>query len=147
MDQTSQNVIYLQGPKCSIAIPKSDKLAIKLAMLFEGQCYIGPVKAAAKYQYSKQRYYQLLHAFEKNGSEALVTQNTGPKRNYVRDENVTAEIIRYRVLDPDSSAEVIAQKMNQAGRRISKRSVQRTIADFGLQKKTLPVLRQRRKAD
>ena len=39
-------------------------------------------------------------------------------------------------VDPDASAEVLAQKLTQDGYTISIRSVQRVIAQYGLQKKT-----------
>jgi len=45
--------------------------------------------------------------------------------------------MRHRFLDPEASADVIAQKLRQTHFPISRRSVQRTIADLGLQKKTL----------
>ena len=48
-----------------------------------------------------------------------------------------AIVIRHRFLDPDASAEVIAQKLAQTHQLLSIRSVQRVIADYGLQKKTL----------
>jgi hypothetical protein len=44
--------------------------------------------------------------------------------------------MRHRFLDPDATAEVIAQKIRQTGLQISTRSVERVIEDFGLQKKT-----------
>jgi transposase len=139
METTSNDSIGLLGPKGSLSIDPDDKPTIKLAMLFEGQCFLGPIKAAQKYGYSKQRYFQLLHAYEETGSDALISKKTGPRSNYVRTENVKAEIIRHRLLDPDAGTEVIAQKMKQSGFRISKRSVERTIAEHGLQKKTLSV--------
>jgi hypothetical protein len=46
-------------------------------------------------------------------------------------------VIRHRFLDPDASAEVIAQKLRQCEWPISTRSVERVIEQFGLQKKTL----------
>jgi len=46
-------------------------------------------------------------------------------------------VIRCRFLDPESSPAVIAQKIRQQKLAISTRSVERIIADFGLQKKTL----------
>jgi hypothetical protein len=54
-----------------------------------------------------------------------------------RTEEMVRQIIRHRFLDPDASAEVIAQKLQQAHHLISIRSVERVISDFGLQKKTL----------
>jgi hypothetical protein len=50
------------------------------------------------------------------------------------------QVIRHRFLDPDASAAVIAQKLTQASFTISVRSVDRIIEDFGLQKKTVPLL-------
>jgi hypothetical protein len=46
------------------------------------------------------------------------------------------QVIRHRFLDPDASADVIAQKLRQAGFVVSTRTVERVIATFGLQKKT-----------
>ena len=43
-------------------------------------------------------------------------------------------IIRYKFLDPELSAEVIAQKLQQQAVPISIRSVQRVITEYGLQK-------------
>jgi hypothetical protein len=50
---------------------------------------------------------------------------------------VVRQVIRHRFLDPEASAEVIAQKLCQSGWEISIRSVQRVIEEFGLQKKTV----------
>jgi hypothetical protein len=61
----------------------------------------------------------------------------GPKTNYRRTGEVERQVIRHRFLDPLASAEVIAQKLRQTGFAISRRSVARVIADYGLQKKTL----------
>jgi hypothetical protein len=64
-------------------------------------------------------------------------KHAGQKTNYRRTEEMVRQIIRHRFLDPDASAEVIAQKLQQARHLISIRSVERVISDFGLQKKTL----------
>ena len=69
--------------------------------------------------------------------EGAMRQARGPKTNYRRTEEMVRQIIRHRFLDPDASAEVIAQKLQQAHHLISIRSVERVISDFGLQKKTL----------
>lgn len=140
MEKTSKAMILLEGPAGALPIKTEDKLAVQLAMLFEGKCLgLGPTQAATKYGYSKQRYFQLLHAFEQGGVAAIKPKKTGPQRNYVRTEEVVTQIIRHRFLDPDATAEVIAQKMRQAGYPVSIRSVERTITEFGLQKKTLSV--------
>ena len=75
--------------------------------------------------------------FEENGALALQNQKRGPKTNYVRTDEVERQVIRQRFLDPDASADIIAQKLRQAGFSISTRSVERVIEKYGLQKKTL----------
>jgi len=60
-----------------------------------------------------------------------------PKSNYRRTQQAVLQVMRHRFLDPEASADVIAQKLRQTHFPISRRSVQRTIADLGLQKKTL----------
>ena len=128
----------LTGPAGSILVPNDDEITLKLAMLIEGQCEgSGPTQAAAKFGYSKARYYQVLHLYETRGASALLSQPTGPKSNYRRTDEVVRQIIRHRFLDPEASAEVIAQKLQQTHHALSIRSVHRVIADYGLQKKTL----------
>ena len=113
-----------------------DEVARKLLMLAEGECWgLGPLQAAQKYGYSKQRYFQLRGVYEQGGSAALESEKRGPKRNYRRTDEVVRQVIRYRFLDPESSPEVIAQKLVQSGWTISIRSVTRVLADYGLQKK------------
>lgn len=128
----------LLGPGGSILLADDDEITRKLAMLFEGQCEgLGPTAAARKFGYSKQRYFQLLEEFEARGALALLSKARGPKTNYRRTEEMVRQIIRHRFLDPEASAEVIAQKLQQAHQLISIRSVERVISEFGLQKKTL----------
>lgn len=132
------NTLQLQGPRGTLTVPAGDEITRKLAMIFEGQCEgLGPVAAARKFGYTKQRYYQLLDAYRKKGALGLLSERRGPKTNYRRTEQVVRLVIRHRFLDPDASAEVIAQKLEQGGWDISIRSVERIIEIYGLQKKTL----------
>ena len=136
-EQTDGGFIMLKGPGGALRIDTLDKLSLKLAMLFEGTCLTKhPSKVAARYGFTKQRYYQILQRFNEGGSMAIMDKKKGPKRNYIRIESIVNQILRYKFLDPESSAEVIAQKLTQAGSRISIRSVERTITEYGLQKKT-----------
>ena len=137
MLKIDEQQLRLVGPKGSLTAPPDDEITLKLAMLYEGQCEgLGPTKAAKKYGYSKQRYFQILHAYSDGGAIALKSQRRGPKTNYRRTEEVVRQIIRHRFLDPDASADVIAQKLRQCGWEISTRSVERVIAQYGIQKKT-----------
>jgi transposase len=136
---------FLSGPKGSLSIREDDEITRKLAMLFEGQCEgLGPLKAAKKFGYTRQRYHQILNQFTERGAAGLKRLKTGPKRNYRRTDEVVRQIIRYRFLDPQMSLEVIAQKLNQNGYPIAIRSVERVISEYGLQKKTPSVSSRKR---
>jgi transposase len=130
----------LVGQAGALAVPANDEIARKLAMLIEGECEgLGPVQAAKKFGLTRQRYYQIRCAFLRGGASALVSKGRGPKRNYRRTQEVIRQILRHRFLDPEVTVEVIAQRLRQVGRAVSIRSVERVIADYGLQKKTLQV--------
>ncbi len=128
----------LVGPGGSLPVRPGDEVTRKLAMLIAGECEgLGPLRAAEKFGYSKQRYFQLRQAFHAHGAAALRSQRRGPRSNYRRTEEVVRQVIRHRFLDPEASAQVIGQKLRQAGQPVSTRSVERVITDYGLQKKTL----------
>jgi hypothetical protein len=130
----------LIGPNGSLAVAAADEVTRKLLMLIEGECQgLGPSAAAQKFGFSKQRYFQIRRAFLADGAPALHSQRRGPKRPSRRTDEAVRQVIRHRFLDPEASAEVIAQKLRQAGVPLSTRSVERVLADYGLQKKTLPL--------
>jgi transposase len=125
------------GPRGELFIPEVDEITPRLLMLMEGECELGAAAAAGRHGFTRQRYYQVLKLFGQQGALALQTQKRGPKTNYVRTDEIERQVIRHRFLDPDATAEVIAQKLRQAGFAVSTRSVARVIEKFGLQKKTL----------
>jgi transposase len=130
------DTIYINGIKGKdFPVDPNDKLALKMAMLFEGHCTIGVQEAIKKYGYTEQRYYQLLSQYKKGGSDAIRDKKRGSEKQPVRTQDVVRQIIRMRFLDPLTSVEVITQKLNQMGYNVSVRSVERTITDYGLQKK------------
>jgi hypothetical protein len=59
----------------------------------------------------------VLKQFEQGGASAIQPQRRGPKTNYVRTDELEKQVIRHRFLDPDASADVIAQKVRQAASR------------------------------
>ncbi len=130
----------LYGPAGSLAVREDDEITLKLAMLVEGHCEgLGSTDAAKKFGYTRQRYYQILELYKKYGAGGLKSHKTGPKSHYRRTHEVVRQVIRHRVLDPNISPEVIAQKLNQNGFPIAIRSVERVLAEYGLQKKTSPL--------
>lgn len=120
-------------------VNNNDSVSQKLLMLIEGVYGLGVKHSIRKYGYTEQRYYQLLKDFQLSGSNALIDKKRGPKQNSRRTEKIVQQIIRHRFLDPDASAAVITQKLKQIHLSISLRSVERTIQQYGLQKKTLSV--------
>lgn len=130
----------LVGEGGDLVVPVNDEVSLKLSMLIEGECEgLGPSKAAEKFGFSKQRYFQLRSGFVSQGAAALRNQQRGPKTHYRRTPEVVRQIIRHRFLDPDATTAVIAQKLRQTGLQISTRSVDRVIEEYGLQKKALPL--------
>ncbi len=130
----------LVGSAGSLAVRAGDEIARKLVMLMDGECDgSGPLEAARKFGFSKQRYFQLRAAYREGGAAALQSRKRGPKTHYRRTAEVVRQVIRYRFLNPETSPEVIAQKLKQSGWTISIRSVQRVFEEFGLQKKTPPM--------
>jgi transposase len=128
------------GPAGDLPVLPDDQVVSRLAMLIEGQCEgLGAAKAAAKYDLSKPRYFQLFKRYRELGSAGLQGHKPGPKRDYVRTDELVRQVIRHRFLDPDATVDVIAQKLRQAGFQVSTRSVDRVIEAYGLQKKNLPL--------
>ncbi len=147
MVQLNNKEGVLVGHRGELAVRQEDEVTRKLLMLIEGECEgLGPLQAAKKYGYTKQRYFQLRAAYQEHGAAALLSRKRGPKTNYRRTREIVRQIIRHRFLDPDASSAVIRQKLRQSGLLISIRSIGRVFADYGLQKKTLqlpPVPRRR----
>jgi len=134
----SKNKLRFTGPGGSLSVSDDDEVCRRLALLIEGECEgLGPSLAAQKYHFTRQRYYQILADFCEDGAEGLLLHTPGPKTDYRRTDQVVRLVIRCRFLDPESSPAVIAQKIHQQSLAISQRSVERIIADYGLQKKTL----------
>ncbi|MQY78680.1 MAG: hypothetical protein GH151_05710 [Bacteroidetes bacterium] len=130
--ENKSDCFYLGSPSGMFSINKDDKLTLKLAMLIENRCLGIPVtEVVKKYGFSRSRFYQIKRAYAKGGSEALREGKRGPSRNYKRTDTVVNQIIRHRFLDPDTTPDVITQKMRQVGYDISKRSVERTITEYG----------------
>lgn len=133
-----KNKFSFTGNKGALPIKNDDEISKKLAMLYDVKCKGEKVTdVVKKYGYTRQRYYQILKDYQREGALGLKNKKRGPKENSKRKQNVISQIIRYRFLDPEISAEVITQKLKQTGLEISHRSVERTITEYGLQKKTL----------
>jgi len=124
------------GEHGTFPLHKDDEITRKIAMLIEGECNAKNIsETAQKFGFSRQRYYQVRDAFLKGGAAMLESKQRGPKTNYRATDEVVRQVVRYRFLDHDASAQVIAQRLNQNGWKVSKRTVERVIQQYGLQKK------------
>ena len=125
------------GEHGMLTLHEDDEITRKIVMLIEGECEAkNKADTAKKFGFSRQRYYQLRAAFLKGGAPMLESKPRGPKTNYRATAAVVRQVIRYRFLDHDASAQVIAQRLNQNGWTVSIRTVERIIQEYGLQKKT-----------
>ena len=105
--------VNFSGMRQDFPINRDDKVAIKFAMILEGSCMgLGARKAAAKYGYSKQHYYQILHTYQQGGIEGLKDKKPGPKSNPGHPETkpVEKQVIRHRFLDPKASPRSVGVK-------------------------------------
>jgi transposase len=134
---SEQKVTEVLGPRGRLPLLADDEVARKLLMLVEGQCESGAKAAASKYGYTTARYYQLLKVYGRAGSEGLRSQKRGPKTRPKCTPELIRQVIRHRMLDPEASGAVITQKLRQTGFEICKRTVERVLEEYGLQKKTL----------
>ena len=114
-------------------------------MLIEGETKIGRKASCKKYGYSEPRYFQILRQYKKKGSPALINKKRGSEKKPVRTKEVIKKIINLRYLNPFASPQVIAQKIKQEGYSVSVRSVERTITEYGLQKKRMFLTRTKKK--
>ena len=68
----------LLGTGGSLEVRADDEITRKLAMLIEGECEgLGPIHAAAKFGFSKQRYFQLRSAFAEQGARRCLATSAG----------------------------------------------------------------------
>jgi len=141
--QVGPGPLSLSGPGGSLPVPPDDRVTLKMAMLYEGQCAgLGARAAAAKYGYTRQGYYKVLQQYRTQGAAAFFNR-PGPKTNYRRSEEVVRAVIRYRFQHPESSTSELVSLLRAADHRVSKRSVERVISEYGLQQRDYPKQRAR----
>ena len=74
----------LVGPGGALNVREDDEITRKLLMLIEGECEeVGPLQAAQKFGYSKQRYFQLRAAFRAIGRARTAKPETRSRRRTI----------------------------------------------------------------
>jgi hypothetical protein len=73
MSKADDTLFQIVGSAGKLPVLPHDSLARQLGMLFECRCMgLSVDEVAKKYSYSRQRYFQIQHAFLSGGTEALL---------------------------------------------------------------------------
>ena len=102
-------------------------------MLIAGETSGRPLdEILAEFQRSRSTYFEKLRLFRAHGLAGLLPRPTGPRQPWRRPLSVVAQIVMCRLRDPGRSAEAIAAELAQRQMRVSVRSIERTLSEFGL---------------
>lgn len=123
----------IKGPGGALRVRTEDVAAVDLAMLIAGETSGRPLdEVLAVYGRSRSTYYEKLRRFREQGLEGLLTRPPGPRGPWRRPIEILKFVVATRVRHPDQSATEIAAQLGRLGHRISVRSVERTLSQFGL---------------
>jgi transposase len=123
----------IKGPGGALRVRAEDVAAVDLAMLIEGETSGRPLdEVLVVYARSRSTYYEKLRRFREHGLEGLLTRPPGPRGPWRRPIEILKFVVATRVRHPDQSAADIAAQLERLGHRISVRSVERTLSQFGL---------------
>jgi transposase len=81
---------------------------------------------------SRSTYYEKLRRFREQGLEGLLPRPSGPRSAWRRPLEVVRFIVTARLRHPDRSAPAISEDLARLGHKVSVRSVERTLTQFGL---------------
>jgi transposase len=127
----------IRGPGGSLALPEFDEASLDLLMLIEGETSGAPLdEVLARVGRSRSTYYEKLRRFREQGLEGLIAQPTGPRGAWRRPLEVVRFIVRARLRNPERSAAELAEELSRLGHTVSLRSVERTLTQFGLTRRS-----------
>lgn len=123
----------IKGPGGALKVRADDVAAVDLAMLIEGETSGRPLDdVLAAYGRSRSTYYEKLRRFRDQGLEGLLARPPGPRAPWRRPVEILRFVVATRIRCPEQSASEIAAQIERLGHRISVRSVERTLSQFGL---------------
>lgn len=123
----------IKGPGGALRVRPDDLAAIDLAMLIEGETSGRPLdEVLALYGRSRSTYYEKLRRFREEGLEGLRAKPPGPRAPWRRPIEIQRFVVSTRIRHPEQSAADIAAALERLGHRISIRSVERTLSQFGV---------------
>lgn len=123
----------IRGPGGTLALNPEDDAAVDLVMLIEGETSGKPLEQVlADFGRSRSTYYEKLRRFRDEGVEGLLARPPGPRSAWRRPLEVVRFIVTTRLRDPARTANAIVEDLDRLGHRVSQRSVERTLSQFGL---------------
>ena len=123
----------IRGPGGSLQLPQEDPVAPDLAMLIAGETSGRPLdEVLAEFRCARSTYYEKLRRLRDEGSAGLQPRSPGPRGPWRRTADIVRFVVTARLSDPTRSAASNAEALQLQGERISLRSVERTLAHFGL---------------
>jgi transposase len=123
----------IRGPGGVLPVPASDGVALDLVMLIDGETSGRALDdVLAQYGRSRSTYYEKLRRFREGGVEGLLARPPGPRSPWRRPLEVVRYIVTTRLRNPERTAAAIAEDLGRLGHRVSVRSVERTLTQFGL---------------
>ena len=125
----------LVGPGGSLEVPAGTRSPRSWRCSSKASAKAGPPTSREEVQLQQATLFPTPRWGPRKGGDRIAESETWPQNQLPSDTQLVRQVIRHRLLDPDASPEVIAQKLVQSGWTISIRSVERVLADYTLQKK------------
>ena len=121
-----------QGPAGALAVPLHDAAGCDVAMLVEGQTSGRPLEDVLReYGCSREVDESRLRTFRERGLAGLIAA-TPRAAEASRPGDIVRFIVTARLRDREREPVAIAGDLERMGYRVSVRSVERTLAGFGL---------------
>jgi transposase len=123
----------IRGPGGTLPLRPGDEAAADLVMLIEGETSGRELdQVLAEFGRSRSTYYEKLRRFREQGLEGLLARPPGPRTAWRRPIEVVRFIVTTKLRHPDRTPTTIATELGSLGHTVSVRSVERTLAQFGL---------------
>jgi transposase len=124
---------HIRGPGGTLAVRPDDEAGTDLAMLIAGETSGRPLATVLEeFGRSRTTYYEKLKRFREGGVAALLARPSGPRNAWRRPLEVVRFIVTSRLRDPARTTAQISDDLARLGHPVSVRSVERTLAQFGL---------------
>ena len=125
------------GPGGTLSLPPEDPAARDLAMLIKGETSGAPLdEVLAEFGCARSSYYEKLRRLRVEGIAGLQRRPSGPRGPWRRTAEVVRFVVTARLAEPNRSAASIAKALKREGAPVSQRSVERTLAQFGLSRRS-----------